>query len=159
MRSPSLKFALQHAHRQRVEHPPLNGPLQRSGPIRWIIPFLHEEFLGPVGELNLDFAIGEPLHQPAQLDVDDLLHVLARQRMEHDDLVDAVEELRPEVLAQGLESPDAGRPRSARRSCRDFGDEVAADVRRHDHHGVLEVDRSSLAVGQAAVIQQLQHAR
>ena len=32
----------------------------------------------------------------------DLLHVLQRQRMEEDDLVDPVDELRPEVLPQRL---------------------------------------------------------
>ena len=38
-----------------------------------------------------------------------------------------------------------------------LGDEVAADVRRHDDDGVLEVDRPSLAVGQPPVVEQLQH--
>ena len=35
-------------------------------------------------------------------------------------------------------------------------EELAADVRRHDDDGVAEVDRSSLTVGQAPVVQQLQ---
>ena len=34
--------------------------------------------------------------------------------------------------------------------------EVAADVRGHDHDGVLEVHRAALAVGQAAVVKKLQ---
>ena len=50
----------------------------------------------------MDLALLEPLHQPGELDVDDLLHVLAAERVEEDDLVDAVQELGPEVLAQGV---------------------------------------------------------
>ena len=71
------ELALEHAQRQRVEHPPLDRPLQRPRAIGRIIPFLHEEVLRRVGQLDLDLPIGQPLHQPAQLDVDDLLHVLA----------------------------------------------------------------------------------
>ena len=33
---------------------------------------------------------------------------------------------------------------------------AARDVRGHDQHGVLEVDRAALAVGQAAVVHHLQ---
>ena len=38
--------------------------------------------------------------QAGELDVDDPLHVLAAERVEEDDLVDPVQELRPEVRAQ-----------------------------------------------------------
>ncbi len=39
---------------------------------------------------------------------------------------------------------------------RPLGDDLAAEIRRHDDDGVLEVDRSPLPVRQPAVIQQLQ---
>ena len=39
---------------------------------------------------------------------------------------------------------------------RALGDELAAEVRRHDDDGVLEVDRPPLAVGQPAIVEQLQ---
>ena len=94
------ELALQHAHRQRVEHPALDGPLQRPRAIRRVVALCDQHVLRPVGQLDVDLAILEPLHEAAQLDVDDLPHLLARQRVEEDDLVDAVEELRPEVLAQ-----------------------------------------------------------
>ena len=55
------------------------------------------------------------------------------ERAEPHDLVDAVDEL-------GLE--EVGR--------------VARQVRRHDQHGVGEVHRAALAVGQPAVLQHLQ---
>ncbi len=84
--------------------------------------------------------------------------------MEDDHIVDAVEELRPEmflqlvvdlllhplvvVLATALGEAQADR-------LRDVG---GAQVRREDQHGVLEVDRAALAVGQPTVLQHLQQA-
>ena len=63
--------------------------------------------------------------QAAQLDVDDLLHVLAAERVEEDDLVDPVQELRPEVLAQRVHHltprPFVDRPAFGRRA---LGDEL-----------------------------------
>ena len=52
-----------------------------------------------------------------------------------DDLVDAIQELRPEAVAQLVRR---------------------ADVRGHDDHGVAEVDRAALAVGQPPVVEHLQ---
>ena len=99
----------------------------------------------------------EPLAAAAELDVDDLPHVLAAERVEHDDLVDAVEELRAEVLAAALHhlAPHA-LVDARRRGRRSPPCSVAADVRRHDDDGVLEVDRPALAVGQPAVVEHLQ---
>ena len=57
------------------------------------------------------------------------------ERVELDDLVDPVQELRPEELAQRL---------------------GGADVRGHHDHRVPEVDRAALAVGQPAVVQDLE---
>ena len=54
--------------------------------------------------------------QAAELDVDDLLQLLARQAVEDDDLVDAVQELGPEVLAQRLQHRRASCARRPRRS-------------------------------------------
>ena len=68
-----------------------------------------------------------------QLDVDDLAEVGLGQRAEADDLVDPVDEL-------GLEERQR----------------VTREVRRHDEHGVGEVDRAALTVGEAAVVQHLQ---
>ena len=61
--------------------------------------------------------------------------LVARQRLEDDDLVDPVHELGPEVLEQLR---------------------LRADVRGHDHDRVAEVDRPALAVGQPSVVEQLQ---
>ena len=88
----------------------------------------------------MDLPLFKPFHQPAQLDVDDLLHVLAVERVEDDDLVDAVDEFGPEVCPHDVHRVGV----------------ALAEIRRHDDDGVLEVDRAALAVGQPTVVQQLQ---
>jgi hypothetical protein len=40
--------------------------------------------------------------------------------------------------------------------CRPWHDQVRAQVAGHHDHGVLEVHRAALAVGQAAIVQHLQ---
>ncbi len=96
------ELALQHLQGQRVEHAPLDGALERACAVGRIVAFLHQEVLGRVGQLDVNLPILEPLQQAAKLDVDDLLQVLEAERVEEDDLVDPVQELRPEVLPQRL---------------------------------------------------------
>ena len=45
------------------------------------------------------------LLEPPQLHVDDHRQVLLRERVENDDVVHPVQELRPEGLAKGVEQP------------------------------------------------------
>ena len=74
--------------------------------------------------------------------------------MEHDDVVDAVDELGPEVLLHDLHH----RLLHLRvvRLAGHLLDHLRAEVRGHDDHGVAEVDGAALAVGQAAVVEHLQ---
>src|SRR5262249_28086020 len=103
-------------------------------------------------ELEREVAIRQTEGQPAELDVDDLPYVLAVERVKDDDVVDAVQELRTEVLPERRQHLVAdGLVRAA---CR--GDGLAAEVGGHDDDGVLEVDRSTLAVGEPAVVEQLE---
>ena len=81
--------------------------------------------------------------------------------MEDDDLVDPVEELGPEVRLERL--VDLGLHALVGHGLRRLGEAHARlaqvggpEVRRHDQHGVLEVDRATLGVGQAAVLEDLQ---
>ncbi len=74
--------------------------------------------------------------------------------MEHDDVVDAVDELGAEVLLHDLQH----RLLHLRvvRLARQLLDHVRAEVRGHDDDGVAEVDGAALTVGQAAVVENLQ---
>ena len=104
------------------------------------------------------------LADPADHQVDHLDDLVLGQLVEDDDVVDAVEELRAEVLLQlvvdlllhplvvvlaatlGEAEPDR------------LGDVGRAQVRGEDQHGVLEVDRAALTVGEPAVLEHLQQA-
>ena len=81
--------------------------------------------------------------------------------MEHDGLVDAVEELGPEVVLQRLvdlllHALVAHGGVVAGEADVGLAEILGAEVRRHDQHGVAEVDRAALAVGQATFFQDLQ---
>ena len=81
---------------------------------------------------------------------------------EHDRVVDAVEELGPEVLLELV--GDLGlHPLVVRQGVGaggeaegGLGDVPRAEVGRHDDDGVLEVDHPTLGVGEAAVLEHLQ---
>ncbi len=78
------------------------------------------------------------------------------QGMEHDDLVDPVQELRPEPVVERLVQAGLHRLVVRLLVTTGRGDQVAADVAGHDHQGVPEVDRPALAIGQAAVVEDLE---
>ena len=86
-----------------------------------------------IGHVERDPTLGQALAQATELDLDDPLQIRLGQRPEANDVIDAVEELRLEEV-----------PR------------VAGQVGRHDEHGVGEVDRAALTVGQTPVVQHLQ---
>ena len=118
-------------------------------------------------------AVGQALAHVFELQLHDRLHGLDRQRLERDDVVDAVQELGLERGAQRVldavrELGELLRSRGhvglhhafhhlAHRLV--LGSEVAnllaGDVARHDDDGVLETDHTALAVGQTAVVEHL----
>ena len=88
--------------------------------------------------------------------------VVVRERLEDDDLVDAVDELRVEglldlaehhVVDAAADHAAVGRLEPERRL---LLDEAGADVRGHDDDRVLEVHPVAEAVGQVAVLEHLQ---
>ena len=101
MRSPSRNSPSSTRMRQRIEHAPLDRPLERPRAVGRVVAFLDEQVFAAASVSSTRiFRSSSRFSKPAQLDVDDLLHVLAAERVEDDDLVDAVEELRPEVRPQ-----------------------------------------------------------
>src|SRR5262245_39116898 len=105
----------------------------------------------------MDVALLQAFAQAAELDDDDLLQVLLVQGVEDDNLVHAVEELGAEVLAHLVEDR-LFHPLVALAVESAFvgEDALAADVRGHDYDRVLEIDGATLAVGEAAVVEDLQ---
>jgi len=86
-----FQFALDHAP-------------QRTRAVDRIVAALGEVVARLVRQFDFDLALGQPFAQPAHLNIDDLAQLILCQRMEHHNLVDAVEELGPEVLVHALRS-------------------------------------------------------
>jgi len=131
---------------------PLKHSPQWPRTVHRIIAVLGEVVPRIVGQLEFDLALFEPPPQMRELNVDDLPQFLARERMEHNNLVDAVEELGTETLAQHIESLLLHPVVVLSLEGEDY---LAGDIRGHDHDGVLEVDRAPMSIGQATVIEQL----
>src|SRR5581483_2138395 len=152
-----LNLARDELVRDPVLHRVLYDALQGPRAVDGIEPPLGEEVLVRVGELELEVVVGEPREEPFELDVDDLAEMRPRQRVEHHDVVDAIQELRTEVLPERFEHLLLHRLEGARIVAATVArQELAPDVRRHDHDGVLEVDRPAVAVGQPAVVEDLE---
>ena len=101
-----------------------------------------------------DAAILEALAHVGKLKLHDRFDVANRQRIERDDVVDAVQELGPERCTQRL--VDGVLFGLLIALLRELADKLRADVARHDDDRVLEADHASLAVGQTTVIEHLQ---
>src|SRR5262245_50619559 len=93
---PELPF--QDPLRERVFHLLLDGPLERTRPVHRIEASFAEQVARRVVEHQVDVALRQAPPQVAELDVDDRSQLVAAERMEHDDVVDAVDELGTEVL-------------------------------------------------------------
>ncbi len=99
---PLAKLTLEHAHGEGVEHPALNRALERSGSVGRFVSLVDEHALGCIGKGYVNLPIFQASHQPTKLNVDDLLEMLAAERVEEDDLVNPVQELRAEVRRGAL---------------------------------------------------------
>src|SRR5262249_20104345 len=147
------ELALEDLHRERVLEHALDHALERARAVVRVVALLGEQVLRLVGHLDRDPPVGEqPLH-PIELDIDDPVEVLAAELVKYDRLVDPVQELGLEMraprLVDALEEPLA--LLLAKRD-----DVLAPDVRSHDQDDVAEVDRAALAIGEPAVVEDLQ---
>ena len=83
--SPGLELALQNLLRQRIFDLLLDRAFQRSRTVHRVEACVSQFVARSIRQMDANVAIGQPLVQVAQLDIDDLANVLAAQRMEHDD--------------------------------------------------------------------------
>jgi hypothetical protein len=110
-----------------------------------------------VGDRQLDPALrAQPLRDARADRRGDPLHVLGGERVERHRLVDPVEELGQERLTRRGVHAVLGRRRLGGGEADAAPRAARAQVRRHDDHRVREVHGASLAVGQAAVVHDLQ---
>src|SRR5208282_2855819 len=166
-------FAVEQLHGERILNEPLDSALQRARPELRIVPFAEEQLVGFLRQGDLDFSLRELTAEVLKLQVDDLLDFLLAERVEDHDFIDAVQELRAEVLEKRLlnlplqsltqhagladrASRFRGHADGAIDAVHGFVDKMAADVRGHDDDRVLEIHGAALAVGQPAVFKNLQ---
>ncbi len=91
-----------------------------------------------------------------QLQFHDGLDVLLRERVEDNDLVDAVQKLRPEGLAHLIQHLDSGHLELRRVARLQVLQESAPQIAGHDDHGILEIHGAPVAIGEPAVLEDLQ---
>jgi hypothetical protein len=141
--------------RELVLHQSLDCTPKRTRAELAVVALAREQLDRVVAELDLDLLRPQPPCQPVEQQSGDLVDLLLGQGAEDDDLVDAVDELRAEAPAQDLHQ--IGLQVVERLlAARVLLDPVGAEVRGHDHDGVLEVDRAALGVGQPAVVEDLE---
>src|SRR3954469_5423799 len=90
------EVALEEPQRERVFHEPLDRALEGARAVGRVPAGVGEMLLRGVGQLEGQAPLCQPLAEPRQLEVDDLADLLPGERPELDDLVDPVQELRPE---------------------------------------------------------------
>src|SRR5262245_9858072 len=148
---------------QRILDIPLNRPAQRPRPVRTV---LAGDLDNPVHHLwrkhDAELAIDEVVVELGDEQPHDSPQVVVGQRLEDDDLVDAVDELGVEraldLTQDHLRDASADlvgiRRLEPQRAL--LLDEARADVRRHDDDRVLEVHPVAETVGEVAVLEHLQ---
>ena len=109
-----------------------------------------------LGEFDGDALFGQALAELVELEIDDPFDLVQREGGEQDDVVDPVEELRPEVVPQLAHDGGAGLGLDFAVGGDPVEQMMRTDVGRHDDHRVAEVDGAALRVGDAAVVEHLQ---
>src|SRR6185312_14613181 len=136
----------------------LDRALQWPCSIDRIITCLDEMRTRFIRQIQLDMAIGQVLAYVFHLNGDDLLQVFRFEAMEDNNFVYTVEKFRAEP------SPQFTHYRLlhvviavSRERAFIFQNSVAADVGGHDEKSIFKIHRSSLAICQASIVQNLQH--
>src|SRR5262249_2415994 len=159
--APVFQLAAKHVLGEGVFDQFLNASFQGTRSKCDVDPLRDEQIDPRIVERDVDAVRLEPLGDLAQKNAGDLGHLRTVERMEHDRLVDPVQELRIEGLLELVED----RPLHAaigglftllrKSQASPALDLTRAEIRGHDEHRVLEVDLAAQAVGQHAVVEYL----
>src|SRR5258706_5055069 len=104
--------------------------------------------------MECDVALGQAWEQEIDLNFHDLLHLIASNLLEDDHFVNAVDELWSETLfAQALahQALHAILVHAVK-----FMQPGGTDITGHDNDRVFEIDRATLSIGQASIVEDLQ---
>src|SRR5579864_9065973 len=146
-------LSIQNTQGQGILYQPLDGALHGTRAVGGIVAFAEQQCFRCGRQLDRDLTLGETLLHVFELQVDDALDLHFAQRAEHHDIVDPVQKLRAEQFAQSRHRFFAG-------FLRIFGGELEyrgrASVGSHDDDRVSERESAAFAVGQTAVLEDLQ---
>ena len=140
---------------QRVLDEALDGTAQRAGSVLRVVALPRDESARGIGHFETDPRFGEPSLHAGEEQADDLFQLGLAERLEDDDLIDPVQELRAKVVAQAGLHPLGGRGEGIRPGLAGLDQCSRADVAGHDHDRVAEADGSALGIGQAPVVEEL----
>src|SRR5207247_7332599 len=146
-----LELAREDLLRERVDHQALDRPFDRTRSVDRIESFFCDQRLRVVGEVARDLSLRKPLGEDLRLLLDDLHELRSHEVLEDDDLVDAVQELGPELTAERVHDALAEEVLLVG----ELGDERRPDVARHDDDDVLEVDCATVPIGETPVVEDL----
>src|SRR5450759_5672387 len=136
-----VELALEDGERERVLQQALNCPLQRTRSECRIVTFGRQDFARRGRQLERELSVSEQLLELSQLQIDDVLNLSLAKRAENDDVVDAIEKLRAEMLSEGVRHLRLDYRAVVARVLEDVG---APDVRCHDDDGVPEINGAAL---------------
>src|SRR2546427_2118884 len=146
--------AIENAMSDTVLDLPLDDALEGTSPELRVEAHLCQQVPCGVSNLQRDVPLFQARAQAIDLDIHNVLHLLTRDLMEDDDLIDAVDELRAEALfPQAL--TDLALDLVLIHTI-ELVQPARSDVTGHNDDRVPEIDCAALPVRQATVIEQLQ---
>ena len=141
--SPDWYVPFSSFERDRIGDLALQHPLQRAGPEVGVVARLRDPLLRRRRELEREPALGQPVAQDARPGS-------RRSRS----ISSSDSRWNTTISSMRLRNSGLKCARTAAITCSSA--RARAEVRRHDHDRVREVDRATLTVGEAAVVHQLQ---
>ncbi|MNC54825.1 hypothetical protein D3C75_1043210 [compost metagenome] len=139
---------------QRVFDFLLDSAFQRPRTIHWVVTRFAQQLQCRLRDADFVAALFQTLVQTRQLDLGNLRDMFLAERMEHHHFVDTVDEFRTEMLAHHLH--DRFLHLWIAHLTEMLLDQIGTQVRGHDHHGITEINGTTLSVCQTSVIQHLQ---
>src|SRR2546423_7264252 len=134
--------AIENAMSDTVLDLPLDDALEGTSPELRVETHLCQQVPCGVSNLQRDVPLFQARAQAIELDVHNVLHLLTRDLMEDDDLIDAVDELGAEALfTQSLTYPalDLLLVHAIQ-----LVQPARSNITRHDNDGILEIHRATL---------------
>lgn len=92
-----MDFAGKDAHSEGVEYLFLDSAFEGAGTIDGVVAGGGDLGFGGIGKFEGDAAVFEAIDETGELDFDNLLDLIDAKGAEHDDVIEAVDELGPEV--------------------------------------------------------------